>query len=248
MDNRQDIDHILKNWPFDPTSINVRSVRIGERSVIQLRLDMGLLQMEILGRPDGKRPHGETTYFDYLRKQRDQKPGRFQLTEEQCAEVDREFVQFYHRRVCWLHMREFDRAVRDAEHTLGLMDFCKAYSPDEEWTISHEQYRPFVLYHRTQARALAILESDVENSGELAIEEVAKGLEEIRQLFIEYEAEDKFDEDELVIQLREFQQSLRSRYKIDKTLSEQLSEAIAEENFELAAKLRDQISSRLHRR
>lgn len=244
MDNRQDIDHILKNWPFDPTSINVRSVRIGERSVIQLRLDMGLLQMEILGRPDGKRPHGETTYFDFLQKQCEQKRGGFQLTEEQCSEVDREFVQFYHRRVCWLHMREFDRAVQDADHTLGLMDFCKEFSPDEEWTISHEQYRPFVLYHRTQARALAILEADGENAGELAVEEVAKGLDLIRELFVQYDAEDKFEEDELVVQLLEFQNSLRSRYKVDKTLSEQLSDAIAAENFELAAKLRDQISSR----
>ena len=29
------------------------------------------------------------------------------MTEEQCQEVDREFVQFYHRRVCWLTLREY---------------------------------------------------------------------------------------------------------------------------------------------
>ncbi|MEQ1905062.1 MAG: UvrB/UvrC motif-containing protein [Pirellulaceae bacterium] len=244
MSDRQDIDHILKHWPFDPTTINVRSVDIGQRSVLQLRLDMGLLQMEIKGRPDGKRPHGETTYFEYLQKQRAMNEEKFELSEEQCSEVDREFVQYYHRRVCWLHMHEFEKAVHDANHTLGLMDFCKLHSPDEDWTISHEQYRPFVLYHRTQAKALAILESDAENSAELAVEEVNQGLEMIRQLFVEYEAEDQFEGDELVIQLMDFQKSLRARYKVEKTLSEKLSEAIAAENYELAAKLRDQLTLR----
>ena len=71
--------------------------------------------------------------------------------KEQCREADREFVQYYHRRLCWLAMREFSKAMHDADHTLLLMDFCRDHSPDEEWTMSHEQYRPFVLFHRTQA-------------------------------------------------------------------------------------------------
>ena len=91
------------------------------------------------------------------------------LSEDQCAEADREFVQFYHRRICWLAIRQFERAVRDADHTLGLMDFCRDHSPDENWTLNHEQYRPFVKFHRTQAATLKALEED---DAELAIEEV----------------------------------------------------------------------------
>ena len=45
-------------------------------------------------------------------------------------EIDREFVQFFHRRVAWLALREFDRAVADADHTLALMDFSSLHAPD----------------------------------------------------------------------------------------------------------------------
>ncbi len=51
----------------------------------------------------------------------------FVLSEEQCAEADREFVQFYQRRLCWLALREFSHAVADADHTtLAFMDFSRA--------------------------------------------------------------------------------------------------------------------------
>ena len=47
--------------------------------------------------------------------------------------------------------------MKDADHSLAFMDFVKKYSPNDEWTLSHEQYRPFILFHRTQAAALAAL-------------------------------------------------------------------------------------------
>jgi cysteinyl-tRNA synthetase len=124
------------------------------------------------------------------------------------------------------------------------MDFCKNHSPDEQWTISHEQYRPFVLYHRTQAAALAKLELYDDNSAELAIEEVNTGLSRLRQLFEAYEAEEQFEEDELIQRLVEFKDNLREKYEIGRTLHEQLQDAIADENYERAAEIRDEISKR----
>ena len=248
MERKQDIDDILKQWPFDPLNVNVRLLESSHREVLQMRVDMGILQLEIEGRPDGNQFHGATTYYDYLRKQL-QSSEDFALDEDNCLEIDREFVQFYHRRVCWLQLKEFSRAVRDADHTLGLMDFCKTHSPDEQWTISHEQYRPFVLYHRTQAAALARLDTDddeLENTeaAELAIEEVNDGLVKLHELFVEYEAEDQFDEDELVQRLIEFREGLREKYDVGRTLAEQLEQAIEQEEYELAAELRDQLSKR----
>lgn len=69
MAEREDIDHILRHWPFDPSSVTVRKLWVNSRQVLQLRLDLGLLQMEIKYRPDGKRPHGSKTYLDYLKRQ-----------------------------------------------------------------------------------------------------------------------------------------------------------------------------------
>ena len=244
MSKFDDIDHILSQWPFDPLSVNVRLLELNQREVLQMRVDMGVLQLEIEGRPDGVQPDGSNTYYDLLMKKVRKNAEEFVLSEDECIEVDREFVQFYHRRVCWLQLKHFDRAVQDADHTLGLMDFCKSHSPDEQWTISHEQYRPFVLYHRTQAAALARLEMDVENCGELAIEEVDKGLLKLRQLFEDYDAEEQFEEDELIQRLIDFKNSLREKYEIGNTLAEQLEQAIANEDYERAAQLRDEIQTR----
>ena len=237
------IDHILKDWPFDPENVNVRLYENQTREVLQMRVDMGILQLEVSGRPDGVRPHGRTSYYDYL-VQKAKSDREFLLNNEECVEVDREFVQFYHRRVCWLQLKEFERAVRDADHTLGLMDFCKQFSPSEEWTISHEQYRPFVLYHRTQAAALAALANEEEEAAVRAIEEVNHGLEALKELFEEYNAEEQFEEDELVVRLTEFRDNLASKYSIGENLESQLAEAISLENYELAAKIRDEIAER----
>ncbi len=206
-----------------------------------MRVDLGVLQLETTGRPDGIRPEGFETYLDYLISRRLPDGDDFVMTEAQCSEADREFVQYYHRRVCWLALREFERAVDDADHTLALMDFCRDHSPEEQWTISHEQYRPFVLFHRTQAHALAVLEK----GGPLAaIQAINDGLAIMKALFEQYEAEEHFEDDELVKRLIDSREALREQHTAGKTLEEQLADAIASEEYELAAKLRDELAQK----
>jgi hypothetical protein len=240
MARRQDIDRVLREWPYEPGEISARMVRAADgREVLQMRVEMGLLQLEIEGRPDGQRPGGADTYFDYLKKVGAKAGEEFELTAEQCIETDREFMQFYHRRVCWLALREFRRAANDAEHTLGMMDFVRDHAPDEEWVLSHEQYRPFVLFHRTQATTLATLE---EAGPVEALQQLSHGLQLFRDLFTQYEAEEQFEEDELVQRLMELRETLRQQYELKPSLREQLAEAVAAEEYELAAKLRDELS------
>lgn len=239
---RQHIDSILSDWPYDPDAVSVRLVD-GEdgRELIQMRIEMGLLQLETTGRPDGEKPEGASSYYEYLKELYGNDDGTYELTVEECAECDREFVQYYHRRICWLAMREFRNAVRDADHTLQLMDLCRDYSPDEEWTISHEQYRPFVMFHRIQAAALAELD---QHGPEEAVAAVNDGLEQMRDVFEEHGAEDGFEANELVERLHEFRETLREKFSVGKTLDEQLAEAIATEEYERAAKLRDAIQAK----
>ncbi len=243
MAQNQDIDFILREWRYEPGVISARIVRAaGRRKVLQMRIELGLMQMEFSGRPDGERPGNMDTYLEFLRSQfggeADVPPV---LTDQQCFEIDREFVQYYHRRICCLALREFDRAVADADHTLALMDFVAAYSPNDDWTASHERYRPFVYFHRTQALALAVLEK---SGPEAAIEEINQGLEQMRKIFVAADAEEQFESDELVNQLRELKESLRKEYQVGQTLAEQLAEAVAAEEYERAARLRDQIAQR----
>jgi hypothetical protein len=238
----QDLDSALEGWDFKPGMVQARLVQARDgRQVIQMRVDLGILQMESVGRPDGARPHGQPTYYDYLRQQARvaaRAKQAFVLSEEQCQESDREFVQFYHRRICWLALRNYGRAVDDAEHTLRFMDFVRDHSPSEEFTQVHERYRAFVLFHRTQAAAALAAEN---NNPEGALDEIHEGLARIREFFVSMDLEAQMEEDSMVQELRRMDQSLRAMHNIETTLREQLEQAVANEEYETAARLRDEL-------
>jgi hypothetical protein len=241
MSSEQNLDHLLAEWPFEPDALCVRLVKGADgRNVIQLRIDLGILQLETLGRPDGLQPEGHDTLLDLLIAREIEDPD-LDLDEETCIEIDREFVQFYHRRVAWLRLQRFDLAVRDADHTLALMDFCKEHSPCEDWSLQHEQHRPFVLFHRSQAAALNAIEKQ---NPEQAIAEINEGLELIEDCFFDLGWEDGFETDELVERLINLRESLRNDFAIGKSLKEQLAEAVEHEQYELAAQLRDEMARR----
>lgn len=241
--DHDNIDFIVKSWAFDPTAVNARIVQGDDgRDVVQMRVDLGVLQMETSGRPDGSSPHGFGSVLEFLRDKVAQEGPDYKLSDEDCFEIDREFVQYYHRRICWLQLGRFQQAILDADHTLGLMDVCHDHGTDEEWTLSHEQYRPFVLFHRIQAQALVTLDDG--EGAEAAIECITLGLEELKKLFVEYEIEEHFDDDEMVKRLIDVREDIRSRFGIGQTLREQLDDAVAQEQYERAARLRDEISRR----
>jgi hypothetical protein len=160
-----------------------------------------------------------------------------------------------------LALREFERAVADADHTLALMDFSSLHAPDVDWAEMHEQYRPFVLFPRTQAAALGMLERQ---GAEAAVAEIDAGISAIR-IALEADpdaddadegigegiAEDVYDEigeDELLVKLQEMKVAVAEQYEIKPSLSQQLADAIAAEQYERAAQLRDQLSRKSRRR
>jgi len=240
-----DIDPVLREWAVEPGATQARLVTASDgRSVLQVRLDLGLLQLEVDGRPDGQRPHDFDSYFDYLNDaaQRRAKSGReFKLNASQCGEADREFVQYFQRRVAWLALREFDRAISDANHTLAFMDFVRDHSPNDEYRMAHEQFRGFVIFHRAQAAAAAAVER---NNAEAAIDAVRDGLTRIRAFLAENDLEEHADEDTFVQELTKLEQSLRELHGIDETLEEQLAKAVANEQYETAARIRDALRQR----
>lgn len=68
-----DLTPLLDDWPFEPGSINVRLIQgINQEPKIQVRLDLGIIQMTTEGRPDGKRPHGFASLLEYFENQIDE--------------------------------------------------------------------------------------------------------------------------------------------------------------------------------
>ena len=240
----QSLDHLLVNWPFSPGQVLVRQIQGADgRDVLQMRIDMGLMQMEVAGRPDGIRPEGFDTYFDYLLSLSFTEGESYELDEQHCHEVDREFYQFYHRRICWLTLKKYPEAMKDAQHTLALMDFSSAFAPDNDWALLHEQFRPFVMFHKIQAAALIELEK---SNPDAAATEIDKGLNDLAEIFKKYDATEHYEEDAFVVKLREMRASIIEHYELSPSLAEQLAEAISAEQYELAAELRDRMGHRHH--
>jgi hypothetical protein len=253
------LDDVIQGWPYDPEpgEVLAREVRARDgRGVLQIRVELGVLQLEVSGRPDGSRPHGFATYLDYLRycaASRGQAPGGkappWAMDEEHCGEADREFIQFYHRRMAWLALRRYEKAMLDADHTLALMDFVRRHGGDEDYIASHEQFRGLVQFHRTQAQALLAIER---RRPEEAIDALHDGVEKLiahqRSWWDQRDNDAESPNPALVEQLGMFEQEIRKNYAVEKTLREQLDEAVAREDYEQAARLRDQIRAQIRTR
>lgn len=257
---RRDIDEALRDWPFEPESgeLAVREIQSRDgRSVIQIRIELGVLQLEIEGRPDGVRPHGFDTYLDYLRhraKMVKRGGDALVMTSDQCEQTDREFTQFYHRRIAWLALNHYENAIQDADHTLSLMDFVRNHGPNPEYITSHEHFRGLVLFHRTQAGVALALEA---RRPEEAIEAIRDGIERLKRHqrtlpdLPPPPADDDDAPDEeascqsLIEQLQRLELEIRKQFDVPKSLRELLEEAIEREDYEAAAKIRDQIQRKV---
>jgi len=255
----KDITPILANWRPSADGVAARKI-IGEDGVelLQLRIEMGLLQMYLDGRPDGEQPEGYETVLAYYQSRCRESGGSFDLDEETRAQLDREIMQFYHRRIALLAVGSaaqargeigeaiacYRRAVRDANHNLRVMDFIRKYCDDEEYVEGHERHRPFVLWHRTLALAQEhLLRHEVEE----AIETIKAGQAAILKAYEARGQGEQADQDASLAAMRELEQQVRRHHGVTKTLREQLEEAVANEEFERAAQLRDQIRARQQR-
>jgi hypothetical protein len=151
-----------------------------------------------------------------------------------------EALQYYHRRITFLEIGEYEKGKRDAERNLELFDFIKLYATEEDDRTAMEQYRPFVIGHRVRAGVLQKLEDD---DYDAALTEIEEGIGEVREFLAEIGRPDVVDESEEIAFLRDWADEIRKdRPKtLLQKLKEQLREAVDIEDFEKAAELRDRL-------
>lgn len=244
----EDIGGLLAGWEFVPGELSVRKVQGADgRACIQVRMDLGLMQLEWTGRPDALRPHGFDSLLEYHQEARrhweDEHPLEpFTLSRDDCHELSVEAMKYYWRRISFFELKEYAGAERDAEHNLAILDLCEQCGDTEEDRQMADHHRAFVLAHRSQARALARLARQDHGA---ALAEIRDG---IRDIEAHLRGLGRFDQLEDLPELR----FLRDWEKeVDgarpRTAEEQLivdlQVAVEQEQFELAATLRD----RLHR-
>lgn len=223
----------------------VRAIDGGDRKrKIQIRVDLGLMQLEWTDRPDGSRPHNSRSLLNYYQsKLREAVRGggkrRFSLSREDCWALSREAMQYYWRRISFFELREYERAGEDAEHNLGILDMCKQYAEHDDDRRISDQYRVFVTTHRIQARALYLLE---EKNHQEALEEIRRGIGEIEEL-LEAQGEPDPEECEELGFLRNWEKEVEGNRPLSprEKLDADLRAAVEEEKFEIAALLRDKL-------
>ena len=241
----KDITGTLAGWDFDPTRVSARWVKGDDgQTKIQLRLDLGLFQMEPNGRPDGTKPHGYPSLLDYYQTlERTAHGDAFPLLgEEHCAELQQEAVQFYYRYLSLYALRHYEGVIRDTRHNMAILDLVERYAEDEDLAWEFLQFYPYIRMMNTRATADQFVE-DGRDEYEMAMLAVEQGLADIRAFWkrfddTDYDEDITSDEEELLAELlAELRQ--RKPKTAGERLREDLQRAIAMENYERAATLRD---------
>lgn len=256
MARSRDLTDILREWPYESGQINVRLIEgdDGEPKV-QMRLDLGLLQMESAGRPDGVRPHGYESLLEFYEADLDEamyeadaeadeaigptEPD-FTLEPDDCRKLREEAVQYYHRYIALLILGQFMGVVRDTTRNLRMIDLCAEFAESEEDRLVLEQFRPYITMMRTRAAASQMIADDEPKAAMFLLD---RGLQQLREVFEDQERSEEFEGSHEAQILRGMRDELRKKLPASQKveLRQRLEEAIRNENYELAAILRDEL-------
>jgi hypothetical protein len=262
----EDISPILDGWNYRPDEITVRVVDgLDGKRKIQLRLDLGILQMEFDGRPDGRRIHESDSWFSFhLQRQKDHDRANpdsapYLLEPEDCQELLREGVQYYHRYLSFWHLGLYELCARDTERNLRLFAFVRDHARDERARLEFDQWRPYVTMMHARAVATPLVELE---QWEAAVNVLDAGIRGIEQFLADYNQKEKAGQVGELAFLQRWKQEILEKnppkalegpdaVALESTVAgppdplvqvrEDLGNAIKEERYEDAARLRDEL-------
>ena len=241
-----DLNDLLRDWPHEPGTLKVRKILGNDgKEKLQLRIDLGLIQMETSGRPDGTEPHDCESLLEYhsARAERMKKKGeKFELTADEVGELQAEGIQYYHRYIALFQLQDYLGVIRDTQRNLEMFDFVTAHAANEELAWSVEQFTPYVRMMNTRAKAsLAIEREDFAE----AVKLIEKGMEKIKEFYAEAgnaELEQQSPELQFLAEWLEEVREKRPLTKLER-MQREMDEAIKAEAYERAAQLRDAIKA-----
>jgi len=243
-----DISHLLDQWEYQPGQVVVRRFKaVDGKDKIQLRVDLGLLQMNAEGRPDGKRPFAHPSLLQYYRARlrkyvasHDGSEEGFRLNGEDCAKLQLEALQYHHRYICMLQLEDYGAVTRDAERNLDVFDFVAKYAENEELAWSLQQFRPQLLMVLARARGSEALKA---NDYAAAIRQDEDGVEQIRAFYRCHARAEVAEVSPEAQSLENWLNEIRSQRPLSRRekLERALQEAIGREDYEKAARMRDAI-------
>lgn len=248
---KKDITYLLQAWTFDPEA-NVRRIE-GEDGIekIQVRIDQGafqgILQLDLDGRPDGRRPYGNAFALDHFREvlerhrhQHNADDKGFTLEPSDCKELFEEGARLYERYVFLLQLKDYERVIRDTERNMNLFRFVNRYAAQEDDRLNLEKWWPYILRINATARVMIACGEEAYDRALAIVEETRERISACPAVEAEeFHAEMERSEEALNELQREVEE-LRPLSRMEQLQRLQV-EAVAREDFERAALLRDEL-------
>lgn len=244
--NNLDLNDLLEGWPHEPGQVKARKI-IGRDGCekIQLRIDLGVIQMEMHGRPDGLRPHGFESLLHYHQAKAamtNSGEQAYTLSEADVGALHQEGAQYYHRYLSLFQLRDFENVIRDTSRNLEMLDFVSEHATDEDAKWMLEQFRPYVIMMNTRARASLELKDG--NTGE-AVRLIEAGKEKIETFYRFIGQPEWIESSNELAFLNDWLREVRDAVPLTplELMERDLKRAIDDEAYERAAELRDAIRS-----
>lgn len=207
---------------------------------LQLRVDLGILQMNVNGRPDGIRPFDADSLFDYLKNQFNKGEidgADFSLTNDQVSELQQEALQYYHRYICFYEMNEHGLVVRDTSRNLELIDFIDDFAENEVDLSNLSNLKPQLLMMLAHSQSILLNQN---GKKEEAIAALKDGIEEIEEFYSEFQGiiEEPVNEKQILTKLLSDLEDSKPLTH-EEQLQIQMRQAVEREEYEKAAEIRD---------
>ncbi len=241
----RDLRTILEGWEYEPGKISVRKI-VGRdgREKIQTRIDLGVLQLECAGRPDGRRPHGFESLLDYHEHRLREHVAvygddeDFVLGPEDCDALRHEAYLYYQRYLSCFVLEEYAAVARDTARNLRLIDFCERYAARAADRRALRDQRCYVTMMLARALTYGALE---EGRPDAALAAVDDGLARVRAAA----GADESVAAREIDTLSHLRAEVLARLPADHParLEHELREALRVEDYERAARLRDRLAT-----
>ncbi len=244
-----DLHAALADWLYDPEKISVRKILGVDGAVrIQMRVELGIVQMEGQGRPDGARPRGFESLLEFHQRRLGEHQERsgaatgYLIRPRECEALRIEASLYYRRYVALFVLEEFDGVVRDTVQSLQIFDFCRDHAMKRRDRTALEEFRPYVLMMHARGLAFQAVGQGEQAS---ALAHVNRGIVAIKSHLEHFGQFDAIEASEEISLLRALSKELEGNMPEDSILvtRKALRTAIEQERFEEAARLRDELKN-----
>lgn len=178
----QALDRLLQVLNLDEDHpIRILTIEDGREVVVVQPNAFTVSRIYATGRPDGARPHGMDSYYEYyfgkLEKYEEKNGTRegFELTEEEWQTLFEESFHRYTRYLLFAGIKRWDDVRRDTDTNLAVTNLAREYAPSEIAWQSY-QYKGYMIMMNSIAKAELSLQEDDPNT---ALQQIDVGIQQI---------------------------------------------------------------------